>query len=65
LFAVLPLCELFSLAAIRRKIEMMRKMEMRREIATGWEMEMVRGKDGDSCGNGDREIKEPIYKNEK
>ncbi len=42
----LPLFELFSFAAIRREIEMMRKMEMAREIAI-WR-EMVRGKDGDS-----------------
>jgi hypothetical protein len=40
----LPLFELFSFAAIRREIEMMRKMEMAREIAP----------EGDGDGDGDK-----------
>ncbi len=52
MFAVLPLFELFLLAAMESKIEMVRKMEMAREMEMGRKIEKEMGWEIERVGDG-------------
>ncbi len=48
MFGALPLFDLLMLAVIRTEIEMVRKMEMVKEIEMEMIEEMLKGEDGDT-----------------